>query len=75
MAAIGLLVFRLISDSQQGKAGARVNGVASVAASVYDASTRAASRDARSIARAVANTRASPAGSAPSTMTFMPPLP
>ncbi len=37
MAAMGFLVFRLISDSQQAKAEARVNGIASAAASLYDA--------------------------------------
>jgi diguanylate cyclase (GGDEF)-like protein len=57
MSAVGILVFRLISDSQQGKAGARADGVASVATSVYDAAGRTASLDARSIGRAIANTR------------------
>ncbi len=56
MSAVGIMVFRLISDSQQGKAGARVDGVASVATSVYDAAGRTASHDARSLARAIANT-------------------
>jgi two-component system cell cycle response regulator len=56
MSAVGLLVFRLITDSEQGKAGARVDGVASVAAGVYDNAARAAAFDARTIARAVADT-------------------
>ncbi len=51
MAAMGLLVLRLISDSQQGKADARANGIASAAAGVYDEASRAASLDARTVAR------------------------
>ena len=47
MAAVGFLVFRLIDDSQQGKADARVNGIASAAASVYEQASRSASYDAR----------------------------
>jgi sensor histidine kinase regulating citrate/malate metabolism len=35
MVAIGVLGFRLISDSEQGKADARAGGLASAAASVY----------------------------------------
>ncbi len=35
MLAIGFLVFRLISDSAQGKADARANGLATAAASLY----------------------------------------
>jgi diguanylate cyclase (GGDEF)-like protein len=54
MAAVGVLVFRLIGDSQTGKADARANGAASVAGSVYAAASRSASFDARDIARAVA---------------------
>ena len=34
MAAIGVLMFRLINDSQQGKADARASGLASAAARV-----------------------------------------
>jgi diguanylate cyclase (GGDEF)-like protein len=56
MAAVGILVFRLISDSQQGKAAARVNGVASVASGVYANAARMASLEASDIARAVATT-------------------
>jgi diguanylate cyclase (GGDEF)-like protein len=51
MVAIGVLGFRLISDSEQGKANARVNGLASVAASVYQSEVAAARADARAIAR------------------------
>jgi diguanylate cyclase (GGDEF)-like protein len=53
MAAMGFLVFRLIDDSQEGKAEARVNGIASAAASVYLHSSRAASADARLLARSL----------------------
>jgi diguanylate cyclase (GGDEF)-like protein len=53
MAAMGFLVFRLIDDSQQGKADARANGLASAAASVYMHSSQAASADARSLARSL----------------------
>ena len=51
MVAFGFLVFRLISDSQQGKADARASGVASAAVSLYDSESAAASADARSIAQ------------------------
>jgi CHASE3 domain sensor protein len=50
MAAVGFLVFRLIDDSQSGKADARASAVAGTADSVYaNASTQASLR-----ARAVA---------------------
>jgi diguanylate cyclase (GGDEF)-like protein len=51
MAAMGFLVFRLISDSQQAKAEARATGIASVAASLYGQASRSASLDARTVAR------------------------
>jgi sensor histidine kinase regulating citrate/malate metabolism len=35
MVAVGLLVFRPISQSEQGKADARANGLATAAASIY----------------------------------------
>ncbi len=54
MAAVGVLVFRLIGDSQDGKADARANGAASVATGVYLTASRSAGLDARSVARAVA---------------------
>ncbi|MGH2895942.1 MAG: diguanylate cyclase [Solirubrobacteraceae bacterium] len=51
MAAVGFLVFRLIDDSQSGKADARASAAAGTAASVYvNASTQASLR-----ARAVAS--------------------
>src|SRR5881275_460281 len=66
MLAVGFLVFRLISDSEQGKADARASGVASTAASA-DAQTIArelsASGSARSI-RAIRSTVSSLATSA-----------
>ena len=55
MTAVGFLVLRLIDDSQQGKADARVNGIASAAASVYQQASRSASYDATTIARALDN--------------------
>ena len=51
MAAMGFLVFRLIGDSQQGKAEARANGIASAAVSLYSQASRSASLDARTVAR------------------------
>jgi hypothetical protein len=56
MAAMGFLVFRLISDSQQGKADARAYGIASAAAGVYDQASRTASLDARTVARRLEHT-------------------
>ena len=50
MAAVGVLVFRLIDDSQQGKADARVNGIATAADSVYEQASRSASLEARDLA-------------------------
>jgi diguanylate cyclase (GGDEF)-like protein len=54
MLAVGFLVFRLISDSQQGKADARVNGVATAAASLYQSESAAATADARTLVRSLA---------------------
>lgn len=55
MLAVGVLVFALIGQSQQGKADARTNGLASAAASIY-ANARASSRaDAIAIGRAIAS--------------------
>jgi diguanylate cyclase (GGDEF)-like protein len=54
MLAVGFLVFRLISDSQQGKADARANGVATTAASLYESESTAATADARAIVRDLA---------------------
>jgi diguanylate cyclase (GGDEF)-like protein len=51
MVAVGFLVFRLIGQSEQGKADARANGLATAAASLYDGSSAAARSDAATIAR------------------------
>ncbi|HTX08823.1 MAG TPA: diguanylate cyclase [Solirubrobacteraceae bacterium] len=53
MIAMGVLMFRLISDSQQGKADARAGGLASAAASLYQSEVAAARADAETLARAV----------------------
>jgi diguanylate cyclase (GGDEF)-like protein len=53
MVAMGVLMFRLINDSQQGKADARANGLATAAASVYQSEVVAAGTDAEALARAV----------------------
>jgi diguanylate cyclase (GGDEF)-like protein len=58
MAAVGFLVFTLINDSQQGKAQARANGIASAAAGVYEQASRSASLDARTLARELESTSA-----------------
>jgi hypothetical protein len=50
MAAVGFLVFRLIGDSQAGKADARAAGIASTAMSAYRADSSSASLDARTLA-------------------------
>src|SRR5579872_6097700 len=64
MVAFGFLVFRLISDSQQGKADARASGLAGAAASMYQNASAAGSADARSIARSLARSRGSLAATA-----------
>src|SRR5437588_13035430 len=51
MIAVGFLVFRLISDSEHGKADARANGLANTAASTFNYASRSAQLDAQSIAR------------------------
>jgi diguanylate cyclase (GGDEF)-like protein len=51
MIAVGFLVFRLISESQQAKTDARADGVLSAAVSLYRSESAAAGADARSIAR------------------------
>jgi diguanylate cyclase (GGDEF)-like protein len=53
MVAMGVLMFRLISDSQQGKADARANGLATAAASLYQSEATIARGDAATLARAV----------------------
>lgn len=55
MLAVGFLVFRLIGQSQQGKADARANGLATAAASIYTRGSAAARLDAETIARAIAS--------------------
>jgi diguanylate cyclase (GGDEF)-like protein len=66
MLAVGFLVFRLIGDSQQGKADARANGVATAAASLYDSESASATGDARTVLRALARSRRQIAGRATS---------
>jgi diguanylate cyclase (GGDEF)-like protein len=56
MLAVGFLVFRLISDSEQGKADARANGLATAAASMYESESLNARGDAQAIARTVGAT-------------------
>ncbi len=56
MVAFGFLIFRLISDSQQGKADARASGVATAATSLYRRESLAARDDARTILRALGTT-------------------
>src|ERR1700739_1364812 len=53
MVAMGVLMFRLISDSQQGKADARAGGLARAAASMYQSEAGLARGDAETLARAV----------------------
>jgi diguanylate cyclase (GGDEF)-like protein len=59
MAAVGFLVFRLIDDSQTGKADARAAGIASAAMSAYQTDSSSASIDARTLARDIELTPAS----------------
>jgi diguanylate cyclase (GGDEF)-like protein len=51
MIAVGFLVFRLISDSEQGKADARASGLLTAATRLYQSESAAASTDAQTIAR------------------------
>jgi len=53
MVAIGVLMFRLIDDSQQGKADARAAALASTAGSVYQSAAAAGRADAESLAHDV----------------------
>jgi diguanylate cyclase (GGDEF)-like protein len=64
MIAVAFLVFRLISDSEQGKTDARADGVLSAAVSLYQSESLTASSDARAIARDLS---AQAAGGTPST--------
>ena len=54
MLAIGVLVFRLIGDSEQGKADARAAGLSAAATSVYDAAQARAENVASALAQEVA---------------------
>ena len=56
MAAVGFLVFRLIDDSQSGKADARASAVASTARSAYQNASTQASLRARAVAGELALT-------------------
>src|SRR5205085_9609420 len=60
MVAVGFLVFRLIGDSEQGKADARASGLASAAASLYQSASANARLDAETLARGL--TRVTDAG-------------
>lgn len=51
MVAVGVLVFRLIGTSEQGKADARASGLASAAVSLYDSESANGRLDAKTIAR------------------------
>lgn len=51
MIAVGFLVFRLISESQQAKTDARASGLLTAAGNLYGSSSSVASADARSVAR------------------------
>lgn len=55
MIAVGFLVLRLISDSEQGKADARANGVLSAAVGLYQTESDAASSDAQALARGLSS--------------------
>lgn len=57
MVAMGVLMFRLISDSQQGKADARAGGLAAAAASLYQHEAALGRGDAESLAHAVGRLR------------------
>lgn len=57
MAAMAFLVFRLIDDSQSGKADARASGIAGAAVSVYQNASVQASLQARTLARDLAAVR------------------
>jgi diguanylate cyclase (GGDEF)-like protein len=54
MVAMGALMFRLINDSEQGKADARANGIATTAGSLYQSQAAVARADAGTLARDIA---------------------
>jgi nitrogen fixation/metabolism regulation signal transduction histidine kinase len=53
MVAIGVLMFRLINDSEQGKADARVSALAAAAGSLYESEVASARTDAETLGRAI----------------------
>jgi diguanylate cyclase (GGDEF)-like protein len=57
MVAIGVLMFSLINDSQQGKADARAGGLAANAGSLYESEAASARTDAATLARTVGSLR------------------
>lgn len=57
MVAMAVLMFRLISDSEQGKANARVDGLAAAAGSLYQNEAAVARRDAETVAHAIGRLR------------------
>src|ERR1700722_6370699 len=59
MVAVGFLVFRLISDSEHGKADARASGLAAAAASLYNTESANAQADAQQVARVVGRAKPS----------------
>lgn len=59
MAAVGFLVFRLINDSESGRADARASGIAAGAMSTYQTSSTSASVDASTLARDIGLTSGS----------------
>jgi diguanylate cyclase (GGDEF)-like protein len=62
MLAIGVLVFRLIGDSEGGKANARASGVSSAASSLYYAAQSQAKGVAATLAKEVALSKAAATG-------------
>ena len=62
MLAIGVLVFRLIGESEQGKAAARTAGLNAAATSVYDAAQARAQKVATVLAHEVALSQAAATG-------------
>jgi hypothetical protein len=57
MVTMGVLMFRLIGDNQQGKADARASGLASAATSLYQSEAAQARLDAEALARDVGRLR------------------
>jgi diguanylate cyclase (GGDEF)-like protein len=53
MVAVGFLVFRLIGDSEQGKAEARASGLSAAATNLYESAASSASVDAQTLGRAL----------------------